>query len=137
MPNKGVAMKNVTILAMFNTMASTVNGPMDIFYQAGVLWNAPARSLIFITASGLVGLVLGDTALFGATKLILFMNLFFGGATGLIEMMIKVWAIYMVAVAVGVSFSRFRVDQSIRFFLKVPTLIGIAAVIFVQYSFPS
>ena len=32
-------MKNVTILAMFNTMASTVTGPMDIFYQAGVLWN--------------------------------------------------------------------------------------------------
>ena len=39
MPYKGVAMKNVTILAMYNTMASTVTGPMDIFYQAGVLWN--------------------------------------------------------------------------------------------------
>jgi hypothetical protein len=24
---------------MFNTMASTVIGPMDIFYQAGVMWN--------------------------------------------------------------------------------------------------
>jgi drug/metabolite transporter (DMT)-like permease len=35
--------------------------------QAGVLWNAPAKSLAFIVASGLVGLVLGDTALFGAT----------------------------------------------------------------------
>jgi len=35
--------------------------------QAGVLWNAPVRSLIFIVASGLVGLVVGDTALFGAT----------------------------------------------------------------------
>lgn len=32
-------MKNVTILAMFNTMASTITGPMDIFYQAGILWN--------------------------------------------------------------------------------------------------
>ena len=32
-------MKRVTILAMFNTMASTVIGPMDIFYQAGVIWN--------------------------------------------------------------------------------------------------
>lgn len=35
----GGSMKNVTILAMFNTMASTVTGPMDIFYQAGILWN--------------------------------------------------------------------------------------------------
>lgn len=32
-------MKRTTILAMFNTMASTVIGPMDIFYQAGVVWN--------------------------------------------------------------------------------------------------
>ena len=32
-------MKRVTILAMFNTMASTVIGPMDIFYQTGVMWN--------------------------------------------------------------------------------------------------
>ena len=32
-------MKKVTILAMFNTMASAVIGPMDIFFQAGVIWN--------------------------------------------------------------------------------------------------
>ena len=60
------------------------------------------------------------------------MNLFFGGATGWIELMIKTWAIYMVAIAVGVAFPRFRVDQSIRFFLKVPTAIGIAAIIYTQ-----
>jgi transcriptional regulator GlxA family with amidase domain len=32
-------MKRIKILAMFNTMASTVIGPMDIFYQTGVVWN--------------------------------------------------------------------------------------------------
>ena len=32
-------MKQITILAMYNTMASTVMGPLDIFYQAGVMWN--------------------------------------------------------------------------------------------------
>jgi transcriptional regulator GlxA family with amidase domain len=32
-------MKRVTILAMYNTMASTVTGPMDVFYQAGIMWN--------------------------------------------------------------------------------------------------
>ena len=32
-------MKKVTILAMQNTMASTIIGPMDVFYQAGVMWN--------------------------------------------------------------------------------------------------
>ena len=32
-------MKKVTILAMRNTMASAIIGPMDVFYQAGVMWN--------------------------------------------------------------------------------------------------
>ncbi len=32
-------MKTVTVLAMQNTMAATVTSPMDVFYQAGVMWN--------------------------------------------------------------------------------------------------
>jgi transcriptional regulator GlxA family with amidase domain len=32
-------MKSVTVLAMQNTMAATVTSPMDVFYQAGVMWN--------------------------------------------------------------------------------------------------
>ena len=32
-------MKKITVLTMYNTMASCVTGPLDVFYQAGVLWN--------------------------------------------------------------------------------------------------
>ena len=32
-------MKKVTIVAMCDAMASTIIGPMDVFYQAGVTWN--------------------------------------------------------------------------------------------------
>lgn len=32
-------MINVTVLAMENTSASAITGPMDVFHQAGVLWN--------------------------------------------------------------------------------------------------
>jgi len=32
-------MKNITVLALEKTVASTVTGPMDIFSQAGVMWN--------------------------------------------------------------------------------------------------
>jgi NADH-quinone oxidoreductase subunit H len=73
-----------------------------------------------------------NRAVFAGAKLILFMDLFFGGATNWIEVVIKTWAIYMVAVFVGAAFPRFRVDQSIRFFLRIPTLIGLASIAFVQ-----
>ena len=87
--------------------------------------------------SSFLALLQTNRAIFGAAKLILFMNLFFGGATGLVELVLKTVAIYMVAVAVGVAFPRYRVDQSIRFFLRIPTVIGIAAVVFVQMAFVS
>jgi transcriptional regulator GlxA family with amidase domain len=52
-------MKKITILAMYNTMASTVIGPLDIFYQAGVLWNyfsgkklTPYFEVKLVTTSG-------------------------------------------------------------------------------------
>ncbi len=37
-------MKKVTILGLYNTMATTIFGPMDILNQAGRLWNRMSRS---------------------------------------------------------------------------------------------
>jgi len=37
-------MKKVTILGLYNTMATTIFGPMDIFNQAGRLWNRVVKS---------------------------------------------------------------------------------------------
>jgi len=39
----------------------------------------------------------------------------------------------MITVIIGASFPRFRTEQSIRFFLGVPTILGILAVIIVAY----
>lgn len=79
--------------------------------------------------SAFLGMLQTNRALFNVAKLILFMNLFFGGATNLIELIVKTFLIYMISVFVGVAFPRFRTEQSIRFFLGFPTLIGILAIL--------
>lgn len=117
-----------TLAAMLAFLGMTGYSPFDIFLAPQEIPIGPPTEF----HSAYLSLLQVNRALFGATKLILFMNLFFGGATNLIELIIKTWAIYMVAIAVGVAFPRFRVDQSIRFFLKVPTVIGIAAVVYTQ-----
>jgi NADH-quinone oxidoreductase subunit H len=43
-------------------------------------------------------------------------------------MIVKTFLIYLFTVLVGVSFPRFRVEDSIRFFLKAPLAIGVVAV---------
>mgnify|MGYP001821501297 FL=1 len=117
-----------TLAAMLAFLGMTGYSPFDIFLAPQEIPIGPPTEF----HSSFLSLLQTNRALFGATKLILFMNLFFGGATGWIELMIKTLAIYMIAIIVGVAFPRFRVDQSIRFFFKYPTLIGIASIVYVQ-----
>ena len=116
--------------AMLAFLGMTGYSPFDIFLAPQEIPIGPPTEF----HSAYLSLLQANRALFGATKLGLFMNLFFGGATSLLELMIKTFAIYMVAIIVGVSFPRFRVDQSIRFFFKVPTLVGIASIVYVQMA---
>jgi len=122
-----------TLAAMLAFLGMTGYSPFDIFLAPQEIPIGPPTEF----HSAFLSMLQTNRALFGATKLILFMNLFFGGATGWIELMIKTLAIYMVAVVVGVAFPRFRVDQSIRFFFKIPTLVGIISIIYVQMMFTS
>ena len=117
-----------TLAAILAFLGMTGYSPFDIFLAPQEIPIGPPTEF----HSSFLSLLQTNRALFGATKLILFMNLFFGGATGWIELMIKTLAIYMIAIIVGVAFPRFRVDQSIRFFFKYPTLIGIASIVYVQ-----
>jgi NADH-quinone oxidoreductase subunit H len=63
---------------------------------------------------------------FAIAKMVLFMDLFLGGATSIPEAFLKVFLIYFWSVVVGAVFPRFRNDQSIRFFLRWPTALGLA-----------
>ncbi|MBN1242692.1 MAG: NADH-quinone oxidoreductase subunit H [Spirochaetales bacterium] len=83
--------------------------------------------------SNLLGMLQTNRAVFNGAKLVLYMNLFFGGATNVPVMVAKTFLIYFVNIFVGQAFPRFRTDQAIRFFLGVPTLIGIGAVLYTAF----
>ena len=117
-----------TLAAMLAFLGMMGYSPFDIFLAPQEIPIGPPTEF----HSAYLGLMQLNRALFGATKLVLFMNLFFGGATSWPELMIKTFLIYMIAIVIGVAFPRFRVDQGIRFFFKVPTLIGIMSIIYVQ-----
>ncbi|MFW6292700.1 MAG: respiratory chain complex I subunit 1 family protein [Spirochaetota bacterium] len=83
--------------------------------------------------SSYMGMLQTNRAIFNAAKLVLYVNLFFGGATNFIELIVKTFLLYFITVFVGVAFPRFRTDQSIRFFLGVPALLGIAGILIVAF----
>jgi len=76
-----------------------------------------------------LGVLRTNGAILHVAEAAFFMNLFFGGATSWFELIIKTFLIYFWSVFVGTVFPRFRIEQSVRWFLKVPTILGILAII--------
>jgi len=76
-----------------------------------------------------LGVLQTNRAILHVVEAVLYMNLFFGGASNWIELIVKTFFIYFWSVFVGMVFPRFRVDQSIPWLLKLPVLLGMAAII--------
>ena len=84
--------------------------------------------------SGFLSLLGSGRAIFAIAKMVLFYDLFLGGASNLAIGILKVFIIYLWTVFVGAVFPRFRTDQSVRFFLAWPTAAGIVAVVLVMWK---
>lgn len=76
-----------------------------------------------------LGVLQSNRAILHVIEAVLYMNLFFGGATNWGVLIVKTFLIYFWSVFVGMVFPRFRVDQSVPWFLKIPLLIGIASIV--------
>ncbi|MCK5156278.1 MAG: NADH-quinone oxidoreductase subunit H [Spirochaetales bacterium] len=114
-----------TIAAMISFLGMSMGNPFSVVIAPQEIPIGPPTEM----QSSFLGMLQTNRAIFNAAKLVLFMNLYFGGATSIWMMIIKTFIIYLYTVVVGASFPRFRTDQAIRFFLGIPTLIGIAAVV--------
>ncbi|MGD9707088.1 MAG: respiratory chain complex I subunit 1 family protein [Candidatus Delongbacteria bacterium] len=79
--------------------------------------------------SNFLGYMQANRAFFASAKLILFMNLFFGGATNIPVLVLKTFLLYFVSVFVGAVNPRFTLENSVKWFLKIPTAVGIIAVL--------
>lgn len=118
-----------TIAALISLQGMNMHNPFSIVIAPQEIPIGPPTEY----HSNFLGLLQTNRGLFNIAKLALFMNLFFGGATNLLIVIIKTFSIYLLTVFIGASFPRFRTEQSIRFFLGVPLVIGILAVIVMSY----
>ncbi|MCF7953981.1 MAG: NADH-quinone oxidoreductase subunit H [Spirochaetales bacterium] len=113
------------IAGMISFLGMSMGNPFSIVIAPQEIPIGPPTEM----HASFLGMLQTNRAIFNGAKLVLFMNLFFGGAVSIPIMVVKTFLIYFYTVFVGASFPRFRPEQSIRFFLGIPTLIGIAAVV--------
>jgi len=97
--------------------------PMQMAYPFGIVL-APQEIPIGPPteySSRFLSFMFSGRAIFGVAKLVLFVNLLFGGASTWIGLLVKTFLLYMFPVFVSSVFPRFRTEQSIRFLWFIPT----------------
>ncbi|MCP4125808.1 MAG: NADH-quinone oxidoreductase subunit H [Gammaproteobacteria bacterium] len=113
--------------AMFSFLGSMMRPPFDVVLAPQEIPIGPPTEY----HSSYLALMQTNRVIFPVAKIVIYMNLFFGGAASWPLFFLKVFLIYMVSVFVGVVFPRFRVEQSIRWFLIWAMPFGILAIVMV------
>lgn len=63
----------------------------------------------------------------------LFVNLFLGGATTVLAFIIKYFCVYILASLISNSLGRFKIDQVIKFYYKVPIILAVLQALVVVF----
>ena len=82
--------------------------------------------------STFLGVLQTSRPILAVMETVLFMNLFFGGADNWISFFVKTFLIYFWGVFVGVVFPRFRIEQSVVWFVKIPLALAIIGIIMIM-----
>lgn len=73
--------------------------------------------------------MMSSNSVFTFGKLVLYVDLFMGGASNLIELLLKTFALYLIPMLYGVTSPRYRTEQAIRWFWGWPSLLGLLALL--------
>ena len=114
-----------TIAGMLSLLGALSHSPFNLVKAPNEIPIGPPTEY----HGAFLGVLRTNSAILHVVEAALFMNLFFGGATNWVEFILKTFLIYFWSVFVGVVFPRFRIEQSVRWFLKIPLVFGILAII--------
>ncbi len=116
-----------TLAAMISFVGSMMRSPFDVVLAPQEIPIGPPTEF----HSAYLALLQTNRNLFPIAKIVVYMNLFFGGATNWGEFAIKVFLLYMVSAVIGVVYPRFHVEHSLRFFFKWGLPVGVLAILMV------
>jgi NADH-quinone oxidoreductase subunit H len=111
--------------AMLGFLGTMMRPPFDVVMAPQEIPIGPPTEY----HSSYLALMQTNRAIFPIAKIVIYMSLFFGGATSWPLFFLKVFLIYLWSAFVGVVFPRFRVEQSIRWFLIWAVPLGVLSIV--------
>lgn len=118
------------IAALFAFIGMMHYSPFDIVFAPQELASGPPSEF----GGKYLGLMMTSGAIFAFAKLTLFVDIFLGGASNLIELLLKTFALYMIPVLYNIVSPRYRTEQAITFFWKWPLFFGVLALAYAAFK---
>ncbi len=117
------------IAAMFAFLGMMGNKPFDVPFAPAEIASGPPSEF----GGKYLAVMQTNRGMFAFVKLVLYVDLFLGGATNFAVLLIKTFAFYLVPLFVGIVNPRFRTEQAMTFFWKWPTAIGLIGFLLVMW----
>lgn len=103
--------------------------PFDIAHAPAELASGPPSEF----GGKYLALMMTSGSIFTFVKLVLFINIFMGGADNLLILLAKTFVIYLVPLIYGIVSPRYRTEQSIRYFWGWPSVLGVIGLLSAWY----
>lgn len=116
--------------AMLAFLGMSTYTPFDVPFAPSEVASGPPSEF----GGKYLGMMMSSGGIFAFAKLVLYTDLFLGGADNVFELLLKAFGIYMFPVLIGIVTPRFRTEQAVRFFWGWPTLFGIIAIAMVVWG---
>ncbi len=107
-------------------LAGSMNtAPFDVVGAPQEVYSGPRVEF----GGRILAALMSQAMILTVAKLVLMVNLFMGGATNLLELLIKAFILFVIIALIGQVFPRLKTEQAVDFFWRVPLGIGILGVI--------
>ena len=120
----------IFVISLFSFVGFMGASPFDVVGAPTEVYSGPRAEF----GSKYLGILMGQNMMFSFAKLVLWVNLFMGGASNFIELIAKTFSLFLFEVIIGSVYPRLKVEQAVDFLWKIPALLGLVAGILMLFD---
>lgn len=120
----------IFIISLFSFVGFMGASPFDVVGAPTEVYSGPQAEF----GSKYLGILMSQSMMFSFAKILLWVNLFMGGASNFFELILKTFSLFLFEITISSLFPRFKVEQAVDFLWKIPAALGLLAGILMFFN---
>jgi len=114
------------IVSLFSFVGFMGSSPFDVVGAPPEVASGPRAEF----SGKYLGILLSQRMIFAVAKLVLWVDLFMGGSSNIIELLWKTFILFVFQITITIVFPRFKTEQTVDFLWRIPIVIGVISIIY-------